>query len=64
MLPGGLGVTEAGMAGLLVASEPSIGEAVAIQAALIVRFATLWFGVLLGLLAWLVLRTVGKPATE
>jgi uncharacterized protein (TIRG00374 family) len=63
MLPGGLGAAEAGMAGLLMAAEASVDSSVAIQAALIVRFATLWFGVSLGLVAWLALRLVGKGDT-
>lgn len=46
-LPGGLGVTEGGMAILLVRSG-HLEEAVALAATLLIRLATLWFGVLLG----------------
>lgn len=51
-LPGGLGAAEAsisGMLALLLGLPP--GDAVA--ATLLIRFATLWFGVSLGLLVWL-----------
>jgi uncharacterized protein (TIRG00374 family) len=49
-LPGGLGVSEASSAGLLVLLAPmAAGPATA--ATLIIRFCTLWFGVTLGALA-------------
>lgn len=50
MLPGGLGVADAGIAFLLttfIASPLMTGD-VAVAASLLIRFATLWFGVLLG----------------
>jgi len=50
-LPGGLGAAEASIAGmltLLVGIEP----AVASSATLLIRLATLWFSVLLGLGVW------------
>jgi glycosyltransferase 2 family protein len=54
-LPGGLGVTEAGMTGLLVHLGHGIDEAVAVGATFITRACTLWFAVLVGCiaLAWL-----------
>ena len=51
-LPGGLGAAEASIAGML-ALTLSPGAAVASAATLLVRLATLWFSVLLGLLVWL-----------
>lgn len=48
-LPGGLGGTEAVMTGLLVLNGLGYGESVA--ATILVRIATLWFAVLLGLVA-------------
>ncbi len=54
-LPGGLGAAELTMTGmltLLLGLTP--GQAAA--AALLIRFATLWFGVCLGLLTWLFSR--------
>lgn len=50
-LPGGLGALEASIAGMLVlvaAAEPSAASA----ATVIIRLATLWFGVALGLGVW------------
>jgi len=61
LLPGGLGVADASVAGmlvLLVASDDlTRGDAAA--AALLIRFATLWFGVLLGLATLGVLHVRG-----
>jgi glycosyltransferase 2 family protein len=50
MLPGGLGVADASIAGMLLAvvASPLMTRDVAVAAALLIRFATLWFGVLLG----------------
>lgn len=51
-LPGGIGLTEASLAGLLVAVGMQAGGASA--ATLVIRLVTLWFGVALG---WLVLAS-------
>ncbi len=48
-LPGGLGVTEGAMTLFLVKSATAITAAAAAAATLLTRFATLWFGVLVGL---------------
>jgi uncharacterized protein (TIRG00374 family) len=49
MMPGGLGVTEAGMTGLLEAlGGGTIGPALASAATMLCRIATLWFAVALG----------------
>jgi uncharacterized protein (TIRG00374 family) len=49
-LPGGLGVSEASSAGLLVVLIPMAGGP-ATTATIIIRFCTLWFGVTLGAIA-------------
>lgn len=58
MLPGGVGSTEAVMVALL--TRPALGLnldlAQATLATLLIRFCTLWFGVLCGGGAWLLLR--------
>lgn len=54
-LPGGIGFTEASMAGILVAAGMVVSGASA--ATLVTRVATLWWGVLLG---WLVIAS--RPA--
>lgn len=50
-LPGGLGAAEASIAGML-ALITGASPAVAAAATLLIRMATLWFGVLLGLIVW------------
>jgi glycosyltransferase 2 family protein len=52
-LPGGLGVTEAGMLVLLVSLGHGIGDGTALAATFVTRAATLWFAVALGLPALL-----------
>lgn len=49
-LPGGLGATEASAVALLLLTinDPGMNESVAVAATLLMRFATLWFGVFLG----------------
>jgi uncharacterized protein (TIRG00374 family) len=53
MLPGGLGAAEASVAGLLLllTRRDTLSSDGAAAATLMIRFATLWFGVLLGVLA-------------
>ena len=51
-LPGGLGAAEASIAGMLVLLLGLASETAA-AATLLIRFATLWFGVSLGLVTWL-----------
>jgi glycosyltransferase 2 family protein len=58
MLPGGLGVTEAGMATLLVQLGQNIDVSVATGATLLVRLATLWWAVLVGLASVVALRRI------
>lgn len=50
LLPGGLGVSEASSTGLLIWMIP-MGQAAAAAATMLIRFGTLWFGVLLGIVA-------------
>jgi glycosyltransferase 2 family protein len=61
MLPGGLGVAEGSLAGLLVALGAPLPEAAA--GTLLIRVATLWFAVALGG-ATLLLAFRGGPAPE
>jgi uncharacterized protein (TIRG00374 family) len=60
-LPGGLGVSEVTSTGMLVAMVGT-SAAVATAATIIIRFCTLWFGVLLGIiaLAWFGRRYSGE----
>ncbi|MEJ2304104.1 MAG: lysylphosphatidylglycerol synthase transmembrane domain-containing protein [Anaerolineales bacterium] len=50
-LPGGLGAAEASIAGMLVVLL-GLSSDTAAAATLLIRFATLWFGVALGLVTW------------
>lgn len=70
MLPGGLGVADAGIAGLLVLLLKNDGMtgSTAAAATIVIRFATLWFAVILGAVAlanlerrWGQVETVGQP---
>ena len=55
-LPGGLLVTEATMALLLVQSSRGCDEPTALAATFLIRLATLWFAVLIGVVALTLLR--------
>jgi uncharacterized protein (TIRG00374 family) len=61
MLPGGLGTADASVAGMVLLLLPGddMTRGVAAAAALIIRFATLWFGLLLGLAALALLHGHG-----
>jgi uncharacterized membrane protein YbhN (UPF0104 family) len=48
--PGGLGVAEGGITGLLQVIVKDTSKSVATLATLIIRFTTLWFGVIVGLI--------------
>jgi glycosyltransferase 2 family protein len=64
-LPGGLGAAEASITALLLLTVTS-DHAVAAAATLLIRLATLWFGVTLGLIAWAATPRLWKrtdPAT-
>ncbi len=65
LLPGGLGVSEVSSVALLVALV-GLGAATATTATLLIRFCTLWFGVLVGALAlaWFGRRYSAEEAGE
>jgi glycosyltransferase 2 family protein len=54
-LPGGLGATEASVTGMLVLLL-GLNTDVATVTTLLIRFATLWFGVAIGLISWIFSR--------
>jgi glycosyltransferase 2 family protein len=58
MLPGGLGAAEASVAGLLIllVSDDLMTTEIAGAATLLIRFATLWFGVMLGVAALMLIE--------
>jgi uncharacterized protein (TIRG00374 family) len=55
-LPGGLGVQEIGMVKLLVSSARGVTEATAAAATFVTRLCTLWFAVLVGVIALLIMQ--------
>ena len=61
-LPGGLLVTEGSMTLLLVASARGLDRPAAVAATILTRLCTLWFAVVLGLVALFVLRRI-RPTT-
>ena len=66
-LPGGLGIAEASIAGmlLLLITDPGFDRGDAAAATILIRFATLWFSVLLGIGAVLILqRIVARRGTS
>jgi glycosyltransferase 2 family protein len=67
-LPGGLGAAEASIAGMLVLLL-GVNPDIAATATLLIRMATLWFGVGLGLIVWgfsrdLIMQTERKSTAE
>ncbi len=54
LIPGGLGVAEATLSGLLVVF--GFSSSIAVGAALIIRLGTLWYGAILGFLVYLILK--------
>ena len=53
MLPGGLGVADASVTGMLLLLVPddAMTRGTAVAATLLIRFATLWFGVIIGVIS-------------
>jgi len=58
MLPGGLGATEASLAGLLILLK--IPKDVSVASTIIIRLATLWFAVLIGIISLLFYERISR----
>jgi uncharacterized protein (TIRG00374 family) len=63
-VPGGLGVTEAGMIALLGRLCPGATDSVAVAATVIIRLVTLWFAVVLGVLALLLIQRLQQVRVD
>jgi uncharacterized membrane protein YbhN (UPF0104 family) len=63
-VPGGLGVTEAGMTALLVELASGVDKTMAFAVTFVVRLATLWFAVLVGLVAVLIFQRRHKVTVD
>ncbi len=59
-LPGGLGITEAGMTFMLISH---VGKPTAVAATIVIRLCTMWFAVVLGLIALFLLRRARPSIT-
>jgi glycosyltransferase 2 family protein len=62
MLPGGVGVTEASLTGLLVFSK--IPKDISVASTIIIRLATLWFAVLVGIVAVFIFQKQSNKKIE
>ncbi len=58
LLPGGLGASEIGMTAMLLAliTTPLMTHDIAVAATLLIRFCTLWYGVVIGFIALMTVR--------
>lgn len=64
MLPGGLGATEASMAGMLLALPTGLAAGAAAAVTVLIRLATLWFAVVVGLVALPIHRALTRSSTR
>jgi uncharacterized protein (TIRG00374 family) len=65
LIPGGLGATEASMAGILVLTGgPGLGKSVAIVVMLLARVVCFWFAIVLGLAGLVVWRVAHRASPE
>ena len=62
MLPGGVGVTEASLTGLLVFSK--IPKNLSVASTIMIRFATLWFAVLVGIVSIFIFQKITDRKIE
>lgn len=62
MLPGGVGVTEASLTGLMVFSK--IPKDISVASTIIIRLATLWFSVLVGIISVLLYQRLTNKKIE
>jgi uncharacterized protein (TIRG00374 family) len=62
-LPGGLGVTEGAMT-LLLVETGGVDAPTAVAATVLIRFATLWFAVVIGLVAMVIARRLAGGAPD
>ncbi|MES2638829.1 MAG: lysylphosphatidylglycerol synthase transmembrane domain-containing protein [Myxococcota bacterium] len=61
-MPGGLGVADGALVGGAMELVPGVTEAIAVASALLIRVATLWFGVVIGAFALLRATVLLEPS--
>ena len=64
MMPGGIGLTEVSLTGLLLRLTQCPDKSAAAAATIIIRLCTLWFAVIVGIIASSLLREIGGEAEE
>ena len=64
MLPGGIGLTEVSLTGLLLSLTACTDKGEAAAATIIVRLCTLWFAVLVGIIASTLLKGQGEDDNQ
>jgi glycosyltransferase 2 family protein len=62
MLPGGVGITEASLTGLLVFSK--IPKDISVASTIMIRLATLWFAVIVGVIAIFIFQRITNKKIE
>lgn len=62
MLPGGVGMTEASLTGLLMFSK--IPKDISVASTIMIRLATLWFAVFVGIIAILIFQKINNKKIE
>ena len=64
MMPGGIGLTEVSMTGLLLRLTSCTDKSAAAAATIVIRLCTLWFAVAVGIIASSLLKDIGNDAEE
>ena len=66
MMPGGIGLTEVSLTGLLVKlpCDSQVDKSMAAAATIIIRLCTLWFAVIVGIIASTLLKDIGEEERE
>lgn len=64
MMPGGIGLTEVSLTGLLLKLTQCTDKSAAAAATIVIRLCTLWFAVAVGIVASALLKDIGEEAQE
>jgi len=64
MMPGGIGLTEVSLTGLLVKLTHCADKSAAAAATIVIRLCTLWFAVIVGIIASAMLKDVGEESSD
>ena len=64
MMPGGIGLTEVSLTGLLLKLTQCTDKSAAAAATIVIRLCTLWFAVAVGIVASALLKDIGKESRD